>query len=411
MRLLFFTQFFPPEVGATQTRMHHFARRLAEKGHQVTVITEVPNHPKGIVFEGYRGRLVQRSFENNFEVIRLWVYTSPRKSFLRRVLFYGTYMVNAILAGLFLARDEYDAIFATSPPLPVVFSAYVVSRLKRCPLIMDVRDIWPAVGVILGEIRGQAVIRGAEMLERFLYRKAAAITCVTRSFVADVISKGADPAKVHFLPNGTIPELFNPERTNENLKRALGLEGKFVVGFAGNHGVAQGLPEILEGARLLKNQDEIRFLFIGEGPVKSHLLEMKERYQLDNVLLLPQVPISEIAPYINITDVMLVPLKQDEIFSSFIPSKMFDFMACGKPIILTVDGEARSILEESGGGVYVEPDNPPALVAVLTALRDNPDRLAEMGRRGREYVLQHYLRDQQADRLEEILASVADKTA
>lgn len=411
MRLLFFTQFFPPEVGATQTRMHHFARRLAEKGHQVTVITEVPNHPKGIVFEDYKQGLVQRSLEDGFEVIRLWVYTSPRKTFLRRVLFYGTYMLNAILAGIFLTRGPHDAVFATSPPLPVAFSAYVVSRLKRCPFVMDVRDIWPAVGVILGEIRGQAVIRGAEKLERFLYRKAAAVTCVTRSFVDDVVSKGADPEKVHFLPNGTIPGLFNPERIDTNLRRQLGLEGKFVIGFCGNHGVAQGLPEILEAARMLKDYEEFRFLFIGEGPVKPRLLEMKERYKLDNVLLLPQVPITEIAPYINITDVMLVPLKRDDIFATFIPSKMFDFMACGKPIVLTVDGEARAIVEESGGGIYVEPDNPQALAIALAALRDNPDRLAEMGRRGREYVLQHYLRDQQAERLEAILTAVARTNA
>jgi glycosyltransferase involved in cell wall biosynthesis len=410
MKLLFFTQYFPPEVGATQTRMHHFARRLVESGHQVTVVTEIPNHPKGIVFEDYRGRLVQRTLEDGFEVIRLWVYTTPRKSFLRRMIFYITYMVNAILAGLFLAGGGFDAIFATSPPLPVIFSAYIVSRLKGCPFVMDVRDIWPAVGVSLGEIRGQTLIQAAERLERFLYTKAAAISCVTRSFMDDVIRKEADPARVHFLPNGTIPEFFNPERNNIELRRQLGLEEKFVVGFCGNHGIAQGLPEILEAARLLKDYNELRFLFIGEGPVKSKLLEMKARHNLDNVLLLPQVPITEVAFYINSADIMLVPLKRDQIFSAFIPSKMFDFMACGKPIILTVDGEARSILEESGGGVYVEPDNPRSLAVVLNTLRENPNRLIDMGHHGREYVLRHYLRDQQAKRLEDILAMVVRPT-
>jgi glycosyltransferase involved in cell wall biosynthesis len=404
MRILFFSQFFPPEVGATQTRMQHFARWLVGKGHDVTVITEVPNHPKGIIFQGYRGRIVQRSWEDGIEVIRVWVYASPRKSFVRRLLFYNTYMINAILAGPLLARRRFDVVFATSPPLPVVLSAYVVSRLKRCPYVMDVRDIWPAVGVVLGEIRGQAVIRYAEKLERFLYRNAAAITCVTRSFVEDVVSKGANPAQVHFLPNGTIPELFNPIRRDPELKRRLGLEGKFVIGFCGNHGVAQGLPEILEAARLLKGHDRFRFLFIGEGPVKPRLLEIQARESLHNVLLLPQVPITEITPYINAADVMLVPLKRDDIFTAFIPSKMFDFMACGKPIILSVNGEARAILEAADGGVYVEPDNPQALATALTTLAQTPERLSTMGQRGRDYVLQHYQRDQQAKRLEEILA-------
>jgi glycosyltransferase involved in cell wall biosynthesis len=405
MRVLFLTQFFPPEVGATQTRMHHFARRLTENGHQVTVITEVPNHPKGIVFEGYRGRAVQRTVEDGIEIIRAWVYTSPRKTFTRRVLFYNTYMVNAVLAGLLLGRRRYDVIFATSPPLPVAVSAYALSRLRHCPFIMDVRDIWPAVGVILGEIRGQAVIRAAEKLERFLYTQAAAITCVTQSFVRDVIGKGAKPAKVHFLPNGTIPELFNPDRVNGELRRLLGMTGKFVVGFCGNHGVAQGLPEILEAARLLKEHDEFRFLFIGEGPVKARLLEMKARYDLDNVLMLPQVPISDITPYINAADVMLVPLKRDDIFTAFIPSKMFDFMACGKPIILSVDGEARAILKESAGGIYVEPDNPRALASLLLTLSHDRQRLEDMGRRGCEYVRRHYLRDEQAKTLEQILTA------
>ena len=190
MRILLLTQFYPPEVGATQSRMHHFARRLAEKGHRVTVITELPNHPKGVIFPGYRRRLFRRTIEDNpsgsnpqgasLDVIRLWVYASPHKSPLRRIAFYLTYTINAIIAGIFLARGRYDVIFATSPPLPVVLAAYALSRLKRCPYVMDVRDLWPAVGVAVGELRGKAMLRVAERMEEFLYRKAAAITCVTQ---------------------------------------------------------------------------------------------------------------------------------------------------------------------------------------------------------------------------------------
>ncbi len=407
MRVLFLTQYFPPEVGATQTRLHHFARRLAANGHRVTVITELPNHPKGVVFDGYRGRVVLRTVEDGCEIIRVWVCASPRKSLVRRLLFYASYMINAILAGLCLARGRYDAVFASSPPLPVALSGYVLARAKRCPFVMDVRDIWPAVGIVLGEIRGRQLVRFAERLERFLYTRAAALTCVTRSFVEDAVRKGAVPDRVHFLPNGTIPELFTPERIDPGLRLRLGLEGKFVVGFCGNHGVAQGLPEVLEAARLLRDRDEFRFLFVGEGPVKPRLVEIKARDALDNVLLLPEVPLHEVTPYINAADVMLVPLKADPIFTAFIPSKMFDFMACEKPVVLAVDGEARGILEDAGGGVYVEPDNPRALAASLVGLREQAAKLPEMGRRGREYVLRWYIRDRQATRLEEILAGVA----
>ena len=315
MRILFLTQFFPPEVGATQARMHHFARRLAEKGHGVTVITELPNHPKGVVFPGYRRRLFRRTKEDNVDVIRLWVYASPRKSALRRLLFYFSYMFNAVLAGLFLARGRYDIIFATSPPLPVVLAAYWVALFKRRPFVMDVRDLWPAVGVAIGEIRGKAMVRMGERLEGFLYRKAAAITCVTRGFMDYMAVNGIAREKVYFLPNGTVPEVFHPERVDHSLRRRLGLEHKFVVGFCGNHGVAQGLPSVLEAAGLLREQEDIAFLFVGEGPAKQSLLDTKSREQLDNVLLLPQVPVDEIACYINACDVMLAPLRKDEIFT------------------------------------------------------------------------------------------------
>ena len=411
MRVLFLTQFYPPEVGATQLRMHHFARRLAEKGHRVTVVTELPNHPKGIIFPGYGGRLFRRTTEDGLDVIRLWVYTSPRKSPLRRILFYLTYMINAIIACLLLARGRYDVVFATSPPLPVIVSAYVVSRFKRCPYVMDVRDLWPAVGVVVGELKGKTLLRVAERMEEFLYRRAVAITCVTRGFVEYIAGKGTDRGKIFYLPNGTMPEVFHPPEVTDkgqvspSLRRQLGLEYKFLVGFCGNHGVAQGLPSVMEAAHLLRGQEDVSFLFVGEGPVKQQLLDMKERKNLDNVLMLPQVPIEEISDYINACDVMLVPLAKDEIFSSFIPSKMFDYMACAKPIILAVDGEARAIMEEAGAGVYVEPDNSGALRDTIIELRERPQPLARMGERGREYVLKHYLRDTQAEKLEGILSA------
>ena len=159
MRILILSQFYPPEVGATQTRIHHFARRLSEKGHRITVIAEFPNHPKGVIFPGYSPRLFRRATEDNLDVIRLWVYTSPRKGAIRRILFYFSYMIGATIAGLILARGRYDVVFATSPPLPVALAASLVARFKRRPFVMDVRDLWPAVGIVLGEIRGRAMVK------------------------------------------------------------------------------------------------------------------------------------------------------------------------------------------------------------------------------------------------------------
>ena len=312
-------------------------------------------------------------------------------------------MFLATAAALVMVRGKYDVIFATSPPLPVVLAAAIVGWLKRRPVVMDVRDLWPAVGVTLGEVPSGSLLKSAEKLELFLYRRSAVITCVTRGFIEYIKQRGIDPQKLHFLPNGTMPEFFHPLSEEETVRAQLRLQGKFVVGFCGNHGVAQGLSTVVETARIMQEQEEVRFLFVGEGPFKQQMLEAKERDGLSNLLLLPEVPVHEIGRYINAGDVMLVPLKKDEIFASFIPSKMFDYMACGKPIVLTVDGEARSILEQAGGGVYVEADDARALADKLSELRQHPENLQQMGEQGRKFVLRHYLRDVQAERLEGIL--------
>lgn len=196
MRVLVLSQYYPPEVGATQTRAHHFAAHLAKAGHDVSVVAEVPNHPKGVIFDGYRGRAVRRDVEDGVETVRVWVYTSPRKSFWRRIAFYATYMINAVLAALFVLRRRPDVIFATSPPLPVLIAARVLSICYRCPLVADIRDIWPAAGVALGELRGDRVVRAAQHLERALYRQVDAITVVTHGFVDHVVAEGADRKSV-----------------------------------------------------------------------------------------------------------------------------------------------------------------------------------------------------------------------
>jgi len=408
MRILMVSQYFPPEVGATQTRMHYFAKALAQKGHDVSVICEVPNHPAGIILKEYRRRLFVRSREEGLEVIRLWVFASPRKSFLNRILFYVSFLVHGILAGACLTKRKYDVVFATSPPLPVGLLGYILSLFKRCPFVLDIRDLWPLVAPAVGELKKGFVYSFAELLEQFLYKKALAVTCVTRSFVKYVVSKGIPETRVFFLPNGTIPEIFNSACNDPHLRDQLGLNGRFVVSFCGNHGVAQSLPNILDAARLL-SVENIAFCFIGEGPVKADLLRKKEDEKIENAIFLPQVPQGEIAAYINASDLLLVPLKADDLFDWFIPSKMFDFMACGKPVILTVNGEARKILEESGGGVYVPADNPSLLAQKILELSNDRERLTEMGRQGRAYVLNHFTRDVQANVLEEVLRDLASR--
>ncbi|MGH9179944.1 MAG: glycosyltransferase family 4 protein [Acidimicrobiales bacterium] len=407
MRVLVLSQYFPPEVGATQTRVELFARRLAEAGHDVTVVAEVPNHPLGVVFDGWRGRLWARHHENGYAVVRVWVRASARKSFWRRITFYLSYSVNAVLAALLLVRRRPDVIFASSPPLPVLVSAWALAAVWRRPYVADIRDVWPAVGIALGELRGRRAAALAQRLERALYRGAAAVTCVTRGFVAHVARSGVDPGKVHHLPNGTLPAVFDPARRDEGLSSRLGLEGRFVVGYVGLHGIAQGLGSVLEAAALLRNEAGVRFLFVGDGPAKQELRATARRLALGNVVFCDQVPTERVAAYINACDVLVVPLRRLDILSTFVPSKLFDFWCCAKPVILMVDGEARAILDDAGAGVYVEAENAGALAAAVRDLRDRPADAAAMGERGRAHVLRHFDRDTAAVRLEELLRVVA----
>lgn len=400
MKVLFFSQYYPPENGAPPIRAETFAKGLAEAGHQVSVIAEVPNHPSGVVPDEWRGRLFRRSLEDGYEVIRARVYATPKKSFWRRIAFYGSYAVLAIVAGVRHWRRPPDVILATSPPLFVPAAAAVVAKLMRRPLVVDVRDIWPDVALALGELREGRVFDMAKGLERWLYRNAFAVTTVTRPFVRHVERSGA--REVVHIPNGTLPETFDPERRSEAATEAVRSQESFVVGYTGNHGIAQGLNVVPPAARALR-KDGVRFFLLGDGPVKNELRD--QAADAPNVVFHDEVPLSEVAPYINACDVMLVPLRDLEMLSEFVPSKLFDYMCCNKPLIVMVDGEARRIVEEAGCGVYVPAEDDAALVAAITGLRANPDRAAEMARNGRKFVLANYVRRDQVSRLEAILVA------
>jgi len=406
MRILYLSQYFPPEIGATQTRAYEMARHLVRLGHQVTMIAEIPNHPSGVTPVEYRGKLLERSTLDGIDVMRVWVKASPVKTRSSRLAFYLSYMVDAFLAGVILARGRYILVYASSPPLFVACAGWGISRIKRIPFVMEVRDLWPAVAVSLGEISSPRTIRLAERLEKFLYRHSAGVVAVTRGFCKYIQALGVDSQKITWIPNGTDPELFNPVHGDRDLRKDLELEGRLVILYAGLLGIAQGLESVLETARLTLGQPDIMYIFIGEGPNKVKLTERKKRENLDNVIFLPEVPREDIISYLNMADILLVPLKNDPIFEAFVPSKLYDFMACGKPVLLSVPGEAREILEEAEGGLYVPPENPEALKEAILKLYKDPDLRLRYGANGRRYMLSHYSRSEQALQLEEFLRSL-----
>lgn len=400
MRILLITQYFYPETGATSNRVLYLAKYLQEKGHDVRVIAEKPNHPRGIFFEGFEeGMFLDRTYEG-IPVTYCWVYTRPEKGFWGRIFFYLSFMFMAMLAAARL-KGRYDIVWATSPPLFVGISGWAASLFRRARFVFDVRDLWPDVAVAMGELGNDLAIGIAQYIEKFLYRRADLITPVTHSFREAIVSKGISGDKITVVMNGTDTSLFNLEIPVGKLRENLGFQNRFIASYVGNLGLAQGLEHILEAARELQDRKnlDISFLIVGDGPKKSNLRELSETYNLSNLTFIPRVPLEEAVRYMMASDCLLVPLARDDIYDQFIPSKLFDGMAAAKPILLSVDGESRNILRQAGAGLYYEAENHRQLVEKLLWLKDHPQKIAEMGRQGRKYVEEHMTREAQSNKM------------
>jgi len=407
MRILYLSQYFPPEAGATQTRAYEMARNWVRLGHTVTMIAEIPNHPSGIIPPAYRGKLYERSTLEGIEVIRVWVAASPVKNFRTRMLFYLTYMLNAFLAGIFLARGRFDLIYASSPPRFVGAAALGLSWLKRIPLVFEVRDLWPESAVALGELRSPRVISLATRLEEACYRRARLIVVVTDGILQNLVRRGIPGEKLSFIPNGANVDLFQfTSEGRQRIRRELGLEGKFIAIYAGIHGVAQGLETLLEAARLLQDDLDIHILMVGDGPEKARISALADRLALSGLTLLSEKPRNEIPAYLSAADVSIIPLRNLDLFKGALPSKMFDAWACERPVVISVDGEARQVLEQAQGGVFVAPEDAPSLARTLRDLKANPEARLRMGKSGRSFTQQFYSRQAQAEKLAARLQSI-----
>ena len=400
LKVTLVSQYFPPEVGATQSRMQAFAEYLAERGHDVTVICEFPNHPQGVMPPEYRGRLVEDDRTNPYRVLRVWVRASHEKTQRTRMAFYLSYMAMATAVTPLTGRP--DVVVATSPPLFAGVAGYAISRLTGAPLVLDVRDLWPAAAVSLNQISTGLTLRAAEALERTLYRKAAAVVAVTEPFTRHIDGLRKRGPATALIPNGTLDLFF--EHDGAVPRESLGgRDGKLLVTFAGTHGIAQALPSVLDAAALVA--DEADIAFVGDGPLKAHLIELADERGLRNVHFHPQQPLEEIPPILAASDALLVPLSSHPTFTDFVPSKMIDYMAAGRPVILAASGESARLLRSAGAGYAVEPESPGALAAAIRRIGTDADEAQRMGERGRAFAAKR-LRSAQAERLEQILLDV-----
>ncbi len=407
MRILYLTQYFPPEIGATQSRAYEMARGLVRAGHEVTVIAEVPNHPAGIIPPAYRGKLAERADLDGIDVIRVWVRASQAKTFGSRMAFYLSYMAMAIAAGQLLARGRYDLQYASSPPLFVGAAALALNATRRIPLVFEVRDLWPESAVQLGELNRPAAVRWATRLEEACYRRARRIVAVTTGIRDHLVARGCPAGQVALIPNGANTELYTPQPIDQGLRQRLGIAmDQFVVIYAGLHGLAQGLETALDAARLLQPHPEVLFFFVGDGPRKPAVVERTRQMGLSNVRFHDAVPEPQLPAFIAMANAGLHTSRRLGISGGTLPVKMFSYMACARPVVIAIEGEAAALVQEAQAGLVVPPEDPAALARAIMVLAADPDLAAAYGRRGRDLVLARFSRQALAGQLERLLAEV-----
>jgi putative colanic acid biosynthesis glycosyltransferase WcaI len=382
LRFLILTQYFPPEVGAPQVRLLAMAKELQRRGHQVDVVTALPNYPRGQVFEGYRGKWSLREEVEGLPVIRTWIHAATGTNVARRLLSYFSFTLSAVWGCLRTAKP--DLIFVESPPLFLGVTAWIASRLRRAPYVFNVSDLWPESAVQLGIVTNRSFIGMAEALERFCYRHARRVCAVTEG-IRDVIAKVPGTAPVLLLPNGVDVETF---RHMDDAEPEGFDPGMATFMFAGTHGYAQGLDVIAGAARSLVTRRDIDFVFIGDGPDKERLRGLAK--DLPNVRFLDPVPVSSMPPYFSASRASIVPLRKLDLFKSARPSKILPSLACETPVIYSGEGETAELITERECGISVPPECPEKLAEAVTRLADDAALARTLGKHGRELVSAEY---------------------
>jgi glycosyltransferase involved in cell wall biosynthesis len=406
MKILYVSQYFYPEVCAPVNRAYSNAKLLSKMGHDITVVSEIPNHPKGLVFPGYKNKIYQSDNELGFKTIRLWVFTSKKKNFITRLLFYFSFLFSALIYTLFNFR-KYDLIYISSPPLFVALIGIVLKKIApKKKVVFEVRDLWPDSAIQLGELKNKLLIKFSFFLEKNIYKLANKIVAISIHMKNEIIKKGIVPNKVAIVHNGTD---LNSIQVNKRLKRDEIYKNntdKFIVIYAGNVGLAQNLEVIVDVAEILKNEKDIFFYIIGEGPNKQKLKDRKKQKKIDNISFIDEISRKDIHNYLYQADCGVIPLRDLKLFHGALPSKIFDYLACGLPILVGIEGEAKKLVNESNTGLYYKPENPSDLATKIMYLYKNRDTLNEFSNNARPFVEENFTRKKLAKKLEKILSEV-----
>ena len=408
MHILFLSDNFPPEVNAPATRTFEHCKEWVKAGHRVTVITCAPNFPRGRIYDGYRNRLWQSEQLDGIRVIRIWSYVAANEGVVRRTLDYLSYMVSAVLAAPFVRR--IDLVVGTSPQFFTACAAYLVSRMKRVPFVFELRDLWPESIKAVGAMRDGALLRWLERLEIFLYKRATKIVTVTRAFKHALTDRGIDLDKIEVITNGVDVSRFHPQPKDPVLEAQYGLTDAFVAGYIGTHGMAHGLMTVLDAAEKLKDTTRVgprfHFLMLGDGAMKSSLVSEADKRRLNNVTFLDSVPRDQVSLYWSLLDVCIIHLRKEPLFTTVIPSKLFEAMAMGIPVVHGVAGESAELVKCEDIGLTFESENAADLCDALVRLNEDRE-LRERLRTNCTTAAQRYDRKGLAEKMLAVLKQTA----
>ncbi len=391
MHILLIHQAFATLDEAGGTRHHELARFLVKRGHQVTIIASQvsyltgkendpkPNHPA----------------EPGITILRAYTYTALHRSFIHRMASFLSFMLSSFFLGLRVRK--VDLVWGTSPPIFQGISAWLLACLKRAPFLFEVRDLWPAFAIAVGILRNKILIRSSLWLESFLYRQADCVMVNSPGYIAHVRGHGA--RQVELVQNGADPDMFNPAVNGDRFRRDHNLQDKFVVLYAGAHGMSNDLGVVLQAANLLRNEPAIHLVLIGDGKDKPALQARAKDMNLTNLVFVPPAPKAEMPAVLAAADACIAILKPIELYKTTYPNKVFDYMAAGRPVVLAIDGEIRQVLESAGAGIFVKPGDPQAMAQAIQSLALEPQKARQMGLAGRSYVEKHFSRAELAEKL------------
>jgi glycosyltransferase involved in cell wall biosynthesis len=400
MKILYLSQYFPPEMGAPAARVSELSRLWQKAGHEVTVLTGFPHYPSGVVPHEYRAklrRLIMRDDLDGVRVERTWLAALPNCKTWERILNYTSFTVSSALRGSFL--DTPDIVIATSPQLLECLAGLWIATLKAVPLVFEVRDLWPESLTLDANSGLNRIVRWVlTKISDSLYKNSRHIVVVTPAFKKHLIEHhNVPPEKISIVMNGVDPNVFTPSDETDSVVEEFQLGGRFVVSFIGILGNAHGLSTVARAAAVLQEKrPEVLLLLVGEGADKSNLEALVAAMGLKNLFIVGQQPRNKVPALIRASSVCMVLLKNSEVFKTVIPSKMLEFMACGRPVILGVEGQARELVEKADCGVCIPPEDSALLAEAIDQLYRDRELRERLGRNGRNYVLTHFSREQTA---------------